>query len=261
MEYKLGERVGVEVEFLSPYRVPELAGKIYRVFEGSYSVHDYIGHSGYKRTCAKFETEEGTWKLMQDMSVKDESDKHAYGLELISPPLTDLSVLKNKLDSLKNLGCYINDTAGCHIHWDAPESVKVLLGILKTFCKMQDDLPTIHNIPKYRLEKYCKKFPPKFIEELETLTAEDIINVPNFIIWYARELKESIFDVWGNGMENPRHPSRYYMLNYHSMVLHETIEFRLFNSTLEYSKVKQYVDWTRVMFKDFIELEEKERKP
>lgn len=255
MEHSLGERVGIEVEFLSPYRVPELAGRIYRAFDDTYSVQDYIASSGYKRTRAEFETAEGTWKLMQDMSVKDANNSQVYGLELISPPITDLSVLKNKLNSLNNLGCYINDTAGCHIHWDAPKSVKTLVGILKMFCKIQDDLTAIHNIPKYRLEGYCKKFPPKFIEGLEKLNVEDIGNVPNFACWYARELQgDLIYD----DMDNPRHPSRYYMLNYHSLILHNTIEFRLFNSSLEYNKIVQYVDWTRTIFKDFIELDERE---
>lgn len=159
-----------------------------------------------------------------------------YKCELVSPVLTADSVdtLLSLVDVIKSQGGMVNDTCGLHVHIDKPRGVSDVVDLAKKFAVTQDFVLKDFNVESYRIEKYCKVFPIEFIDKLET---DKFRNIDEFMDFVLSELAP-------NERQNSLHNSaRYYAMNFHSILIHNTVEFRFFNSTLDKKEIIRILDW------------------
>lgn len=183
------------------------------------------------------------WKVLRDRSIRSqayskddrfkiediEDESHEYACELVSPILnsTTLPILFTIVDVIRSIGGVVNSSCGIHIHIDKPD-VQNLSMLFKKFISCQDNIFDMFNVCDSRQDKYCKKFPAD-IEVPDFDTDEQLLD------WYHNK-----FSVEKDGEVNFK-TSRYYGLNLHSIETHNTIEFRLFNSSLSLSTIANYI--------------------
>lgn len=161
------------------------------------------------------------WVLITDKSINPEGDS-SYQCELVSPVLTEFSDLKLIVDALKSNGAKVNDTCGCHIHIDCPTKVTQLHKIIEYYFnfKYQDDML----IPYSTRSNYCKCIPPEVLWDYKfNMNSGKFQTVNDVIDFFSTHL------------------DRYYELNFLSVKSMGTLEFRQFNSTLEWSILQKYL--------------------
>lgn len=176
------------------------------------------------------------WKLVNDSSIEVESRQNnelSQGVELVSPicQYKDIKTIQKIVQKLKKEGAMVNKSCGIHIHIDASRfdarTLRNLANIM--YCK-EDILYKALNVSPRREHRYCKKIEESFFQELnrkKPLTLENLSH-----IWY-------------NGSSARSHThydnSRYHALNLHSVFNKGTVEFRLFNGSLNINKIESYI--------------------
>ena len=159
-----------------------------------------------------------------------------YMVELVSPALTSksLPLLFSVIDLIKGLGGITNSSCGIHVHIDRPDSFEDIITLFKRFCLEQDNIFNYFKVEDWRLKKYCKPYN-------SYINIPDFDNLDDFMLW-----------LWNNyrDLEQDKHTAielskslRYYGLNFYSLYQHNTIEFRLFNSSLDRTEVARILDW------------------
>lgn len=162
-------------------------------------------------------------------------DKTEYMCEIVSPILTSdtLPILFSVVDVIKSLGGIVNSSCGLHIHIDALE-VKDLTVLIKKFLLEQSDIFETFNVETRRIEKYCKAYNP-------------LIEVP-----YCTDLDDFLYWLWDNyrdlSVDGDKTVAsskslRYYALNFYALIQHKTVEFRMFNATLDKYEIAKIIDW------------------
>jgi hypothetical protein len=147
------------------------------------------------------------WKIVTDASVKAR-DIRFQGMEIVSPILVGkagLEALAIVCDVLKNKGCKVNMTCGLHVHHDAPH-----FGPDKVA----------------KMIRYYKK-------------AEKVIDsmMPASRRGNANEYCRSMLDL--DERQTPL--SRYYKVNFQSLLRHTTVEFRHHSGTIEADKIQSWI--------------------
>lgn len=192
-----------------------------------------------------------TWIIKRDRSVRSEilvgdnfdvycNDSQVgadeYKCELVSPVLTAESVdtLLSLVDVIKSLGGIVNNTCGIHVHIDKPRGVQDIIELAKKFYVMQDFILKDFNVEENRIEKYCKTFSKELIDKLDLAKPK---NIDDFIGFWLLNLAE------GESVTSTHNSARYYALNFHSILMHNTVEFRFFNSTLDKREIIRILDW------------------
>lgn len=196
----------------------------------------------------------GTWLVVRDKSIKPQyyqrrflkedlcdrfevtdSTSTDYMVELVSPALDSksLPLLFTIVDIIKSLGGIVNSSCGIHIHIDKPDNYNDIVDLFKKFCLEQDNILQFFDVAPWRLEKYCKPYDISLLDK-DTFTDEkDFLN--SMFRAYA-EVDESTGTII-------KRTSRYYALNFYSLRQHNTIEFRLFNSSLNRVEIAKILDW------------------
>jgi len=117
----------------------------------------------------------------------------------------------------------IRPTCGLHIHVDMKQfNNKEIINIVKAFIRKQDDIIKKFKVLKFRLSEQ-RKIHKRIIKKLNIKTIRNIKK--------GKNLTEDFFN------------DRYYLLNIQSLHEHKTLEFRLFNGTIQPSKIKKYIKW------------------
>jgi len=117
----------------------------------------------------------------------------------------------------------IRPTCGLHIHVDMKQfNNKEIINIVKAFIRKQDDIIKKFKVLKFRLSEQ-QKIHKNIIKKLNVNTIRNIKK--------GKNLTEDFFN------------DRYYLLNIQSLHEHKTLEFRLFNGTIQPSKIKKYIKW------------------
>jgi len=117
----------------------------------------------------------------------------------------------------------IRPTCGLHIHVDMKQfNNKEIINIVKAFIRKQDDIIKKFKVLKFRLSEQ-QKIHKNIIKKLNVNTIRNIKK--------GKNLTEDFFN------------DRYYLLNIQSLYEHKTLEFRLFNGTIQPSKIKRYIKW------------------
>lgn len=236
------KRLGIEIEFTGVKReevVRALENLFHSEAEQVYNSKVDIPYSYYRVK----DFYGNTWVIVRDRSIKSqvyssesrfgvvdvEDADHEYACELVSPVLdsTTLPVLFTVVDVIKSIGGITNKTCGIHIHIDKPD-IETTIQLFRKFLVMQDEIFDRFNVQANRQFEYCKKFSPSTV-------VPDFKSEIEFIDWYHNN-----FSYVENGQIQPK-TSRYYGLNLHSIVAHNTIEFRIFNSSLDCYDIASYI--------------------
>jgi len=121
----------------------------------------------------------------------------------------------------------IRPTCSIHIHIDMKQFKDAeIVNIVKAFIKEQDGLYKRCKVIKKREEEYAKKIPKTALKEL----SKDAIKQLRRCI-AIRELHNDYFN------------DKYYGLNITSLTTHRTLEFRLFNGSIQSRRIKKYIKW------------------
>jgi len=209
-------RFGVEIEV--EFTNPELGQKLidrHRVLEG--------------------------WTIDVDGSLdggaeyKPKNSNHLYWNE------ESLTQLKEILSIIKCHRGHVSKNCGLHLHIDCKKfSDKQVLFIIKEFIARQRYIIKTFEVHPDRLASTCKLLPR---DNLSKLTEKQIHN-------FRRQTQE-----WSYSGYNTLLEEKYLALNISHLRSgdYQTIEFRLFDSTLSYKKLKEQILFTLQFIKDSLE--------
>lgn len=226
-------KYGVEIEFLGI--TGEAAAETVADFFGTW--HFYGGGELNERDIA--DSDQRIWRVVRDASIEAYSDEEQC--ELVTPILTypDLEILQQVVAKLKAAGASVNKSCGLHIHVDArgltPQAVVNLITLIGS---REQLLYRALGVPKDRM-RYCKRINDELVQTILSKKPESLEELQRD--WYLQSPYETV--------EGKYHSTRYYGLNLHAMFTKGTIEFRLFNSTLEANEVKAYVQFVLALCK------------
>ena len=226
-------KYGVEIEFLGITR--EAAAEIVADFFGT--GYFYEGGELNERDIA--DKGRRIWRVVRDASIDAYSDEEQC--ELVTPILVydDLVTLVAVVERIKAAGGKVNHSCGLHIHVDArgftPQAVVNLVTLIGS---REQLLYKALGISKDRM-RYCKRINDDLVESIRSRKPESMEELRKD--WY----QESPYEV----VDGKYHSTRYHGLNLHAIFTKGTVEFRLFNSTLEAKEIKAYVQFTLALCK------------
>ena len=172
------------------------------------------------------------WKLVSDASIAGPRDQ---GTEFVSPICRweDIETVQACVRALRAAGAHADPSCGIHVHVGLGEHTPKTLRNLVNLVNAKEDLLTqALQISPERRSRWCQPVDPHFLAALnrrKPATSEDFAR-----IWYDDMC-------WEYHAHQHYDPSRYHLLNLHSVFQKGTIEFRAFNSTLHAGEVKAYI--------------------
>ena len=191
----------------------------------------------YYETYVATDTQGREWKFTFDGSILPEKKENGrrvtadkpYKTEMVSPICTyeDIPTIQELVRQLRHNGAFSNSSTGIHIHVEvAPFDARTLRNLANIFYSKEDLLFSALQVRESRWG-YCKPMDERFIRELNRKRPQTMRAFQK--IWYGGE----------DGSNTHYHDSRYHALNLHSVFSKGTVEFRLFNSTVEHAgKIK-----------------------
>ena len=172
------------------------------------------------------------WKLVSDASI---AGPRTHGTEFVSPICRweDIETVQACVRALRAAGAHADPSCGIHVHVGLGEHTPKTLRNLVNLVNAKEDLLTqALQISPERRSRWCQPVDPDFLATLnrrKPATSEDFAR-----IWYDDR-------DWAYHAHQHYDPSRYHLLNLHSVFQKGTIEFRAFNSTLHAGEVKAYI--------------------
>lgn len=172
------------------------------------------------------------WKLVSDASIAGPRDQ---GTEFVSPICRweDIETVQACVRALRAAGAHADPSCGIHVHVGLGEHTPKTLRNLVNLVNAKEDLLTqALQISPERRSRWCQPVDPDFLATLNRrrpTTSEEFAR-----IWYDDR-------DWAYHAHQHYDPSRYHLLNLHSVFQKGTIEFRAFNSTLHAGEVKAYI--------------------
>lgn len=241
--------LGVEIE-LTGIKRSDLVKALENLFHTTAkAIKSKTTDDGY--TYHKIPDEKGNyWTVVRDRSVKPQKyiektkgskafrvtdiDDKEYMVELVSPVLTNetLPTLFTVVSVIKSLGGLVNETCGIHVHIDKME-LDDCISLFKRWVSEQDAIFNSFEVKDNRRNKYCKLYADVPLEEFE-----DLEGFLQFLWVNYRDKSVDLRHVIRNSRS-----LRYYGLNFHSLLTHGTIEYRIFNSTLDNVQIAKILKW------------------
>ncbi|MBR5943538.1 MAG: amidoligase family protein [Lachnospiraceae bacterium] len=225
-------KYGVEIEFLGITR--EAAAEVLADFFGT----GYFYEGGELKERDIADEKQRIWRVVRDASIDGSFEEQC---ELVTPILLyeDLEIVSQVLERLKEAGAVVNKSCGLHIHVDAKCFTPQAVVNLVTFIGSREQLLyKALEIPKDRM-RYCKRINDDLVSMILEKKPKSMEELRHS--WYL----ESPYEM-ANGKY---HSTRYHGLNLHSMFTRGTIEFRLFNSSLEEKVVRSYIQFVLALSK------------
>lgn len=232
--------IGIEIEMTGLSR--KLAANIIADFFGSESAH--VG--GKTDLYEILDYQNRVWRIERDDSILPYKistkgvvrASEEYQVELISPVLydTDISTVQAMVRILKIYSnAIVNDSTGIHIHIGGRTFTSDNLRTLCNIVYAKQSLLEKSLMWSHR-ERYCDRLPTDFIINLNETKPKLLSEFAD--IWYAETL------VRDSGRGNYYHQTRYRILNIHQLLSgrQHTVEFRMFNSTLDEDLIKAYIN-------------------
>lgn len=242
--------LGIEIEFTGVKRivVAEALSALWHTEVVSYIENHFDGSTSesykIKDLC------EGYWRVVRDRSIKPDCarghitlDYEEYMCELVSPVLKnedDMDMLKMALASIIDLGGFVNETCGVHIHIDCPQFGEDVYNLFMKVVSKQDSFISDFGVPYNRLGRYCQMYPKEFISGFKEwhevcLKEKRYMSISDIQNYFYEKLGE------GADRNDPKNPARYYVFNMDSIHKLYTLEFRWFNSSLSILVIKMYI--------------------
>lgn len=176
------------------------------------------------------------WKLMSDGSIdtttsNGECAGDAHSVELVSPicQYADIETIQTLVSKLKEKGAVTNASCGIHVHIGAERHTPLTLRNIANIIAAKEDLLYKALQIEVQRERYCQKTNARFLAAVNSRKPATMDKLKE--IWYDGR------DGSGRHYDN----TRYHCLNLHSVFSKGTVEFRLFNSTLDAKAVKAYI--------------------
>lgn len=232
------QTIGVEVEMTGITR--EKAAKVASKFLGGTIERTFDSYDTYKITTP----DNRIWKIVIDGSIitmKHEkgvltSASKSYSVELVTPILKydeDIETFQELIRRLRQAGAVSKSDLQCgiHVHIGAkghtPNTLKNLVNLMAS---KEELIYKSLEIDPARV-RYCKKVNENLIETINKRKPKTLKELAD--IWYS--------DYGCESRNKHYHSSRYHGLNLHSTFTQGTIEFRLFNGTMNAGKIRSYI--------------------
>lgn len=208
--------IGTELEFTGLTR--KAAAQVVANFFGATA--KYTGE-GYAAWTIK-DNDGRKWKILRDTSIRTEGDGEQC--ELVTPILKwdDIETLQEIVWNLRRAGAKVNESCGQHVHVGAAGMTAAMIrNLVNTFASREELFHKALKVSEDRKRRYCKPVDERFLAELNTRKPETLDELKK--IWYGDD---------GDHSEHYDY-SRYHALNLHATFTKGTVEFRIFNGTLE----------------------------
>ena len=222
------KRFGVEIEFKG-----DLDTAIAEIRNQGIAVVDMrTRHFGH---------DDQAWMMKYDASVQ-------RGGELVSPPLDfddpeQREQVTKAVQGLQNAGCQPDPSAGIHVHIEAknadgtPLNGKQLAAIARFFYKFEDAIYRIASsgwrTVRPGASSFAKPIPDDIAQRImKVRTVDELKNVWDGYLHNGRSIRGTYYN---------RELDRYHAVNYHSYFSRGTIEFRVFNSSVNPRRVQTYI--------------------
>lgn len=174
----------------------------------------------------------GEWQICRDDSILAAGEKQTELVSGVFRNTGELSYLERLLDALKKIGATVNESCGAHVHIGGLTAEAVV-----TLARMLEHLePSIYkafDVFQSRL-RFATPVSKDFLLRLDVGTGAGVPVGPANCLreaWYGR----------APGNLDRYDDSRYAALNIHSWFYRGTVEFRYFNSTLDGSVLRRYI--------------------
>lgn len=181
------------------------------------------------------------WKFTFDSSIEAQRKERgakiaadgAYKTEMVTPicQYKDIPVIQELVRQLRHSGAFSNQSCGLHVHISAaPFDARTLRNLTNIMYSKEDILYRALEVEVAREHRYCQKTDQRYIDELNRRRPKSMEELSR--IWYRGDSRS------GDHYDS----SRYRGVNLHSVFQKGTIEFRLYNSTVEHAgKIKAYI--------------------
>jgi len=216
-------KFGIEVEFGGdiPRAINQInqAGLSNRTGQVGYLTHDTDG-----------------WVVKTDASVYN-------GGEMVGPPLDfdnpdQRAQVTTAIEALAASGATTNESAGIHVHIDASDlTPEQIANVARCFVKFEDVIYRVASSGWRNMRPEARRYAyPLTHERVSKIAkAKDLPTLAR--AWYGlRPGQDHSYSARDHG-----HGSRYCGLNLHSYFYRQTIEFRIFNSSLNPERVQAYI--------------------
>jgi hypothetical protein len=183
------------------------------------------------------------WEIDYDGSLDNGAEYRPKNSNHLHWNEESLTQIKEMLALIKVHRGRIDKTCGLHIHVNCKNYTdRQILEIIKEFIHRQKYIIKRFEVHPDRLESTCKPLPK---ENLNKLTEKQIHN-------FRRQTQE-----WSYTGYNGLLDEKYQALNVCHLRENDygTLEFRLFDSTLSYKKLKEQILWTLNFIRDALERE------
>lgn len=216
----MARRFGIEVEFVG--NVSELIEEIRLAgLSTRTSRHSYMGHS---------DTE---WIVKLDGSVSG-------GGELVSPPLdfddpAQREQVTTALQAMQRAGCKPDHSAGLHVHVEATDlDARKVAAVGRSFIKHEDAIYRVASSGWRTIRRAAQTYAKPIANDQKRPLSRVKTSGDLRKVWYGTAQE-------GYHTSSHGHASRYCGLNIHSWFLRGTVEFRVFNSTVNPSRAQFYI--------------------
>lgn len=209
-------RFGVEVEFGGSRSAALTA--IHRAGLGPATEHNYMGHS------------DTHWIVKSDASVS--------GGELVSPPLDfddpdQRAQVDRAIAALTEAGCTTDPSAGIHVHIESRDmDAKQVAAVGRLFAKFEDAIYRLASSGWNTMRPGATSYARRLTDSQKTGIARARNEAQLKRAYYGSD------STWHRGHGDP---ARYCGLNLHSHFYRGTIEFRVFNSSMNAERVQCYI--------------------
>lgn len=176
------------------------------------------------------------------------SDGSVQGGEMVSPPLMidepeQRAQVDKAINAIKAVGAYTHESAGIHVHIDGSNmDAKQVAAVARIFTKFEDCIYRVASSGWQTIrsgaQQYAKPMPYASAQKIAKARTLD-------------EVAEGYYGDNSSYRQSSHHDgSRYCGLNLHSWFYRKTIEFRVFNSSLNPERVQGYIGMCMAMVQD-----------
>lgn len=196
------------------------------------------GLTNHERIASYVGHDERYWSIKTDASV------HGGG-EMVSPPLdfdtaADREQVTSAINALRDSGATTLEAAGIHVHVDASDlTAEQVAAVVRCFTKFEDVIYRIASSGWTAIRpgaaQYAKPLPFDRVQKMAKSKTMDQL----MCAWYGYDAE--YLSGAQRAARNHGDSSRYVGLNLHSYFYRRTIEFRVFNSSLNPERVQAYI--------------------
>ena len=180
----------------------------------------------------------GKYKLRKNATLNKNGVNPDAACELISPFIDlesgfEMDTFADVVDALKAAGVTVTNECGCHIHIDCGSITKTRARIL-SYMKSQSDLLEEFKPHDERMLREAVVYDVPFVEAFAEERMYFTSNGQMLRFCNTRVGRDADIDSVTNPMAK-------YGLNIHSLVTNGTLEFQLFNGTLDMADIHLYI--------------------